>query len=77
MSSPETRVPAGLAAALGALAAVLAVAFPFLPVHQDTLELRWPTAGRPDAVRGSALHWGWETAGPQGDPPPGRPGVGR
>ena len=40
MRSPHTRA----AAVLGALAAVLAVAFPFLPVHQDTLELRWPTA---------------------------------
>ncbi len=40
-SRPRGR--AAVAAALGALAAVLAVAFPFLPVTQDTLELRWPT----------------------------------
>jgi arabinosyltransferase C len=44
-----------LATALGALAAVLAVAFPFLPVHQDTLELRWPTAERGTAPVTSPL----------------------
>jgi arabinosyltransferase C len=33
-----------VAAVLGLLAAALAVAFPFMPVHQDTAELRWPTA---------------------------------
>ncbi|WP_051232153.1 arabinosyltransferase domain-containing protein [Pseudonocardia asaccharolytica] len=32
------------AAALGLLAALLAVAFPLLPVQQNTAELRWPTA---------------------------------
>ncbi len=46
MRSPATRALGRIAAALGALAAVLAVAFPFLPVQQDTLELRWPTAER-------------------------------
>lgn len=38
-----SRGRAVLAAALGAVAAVLAIAFPLLPITQDTLELRWPT----------------------------------
>ena len=50
MRSPHTRA----AAVLGALAAVLAVAFPFLPVHQDTLELRWPTASGGTGVQNCA-----------------------
>lgn len=41
------------------------------------IDLYEPTAGRPDAVRGTAVHWGWESPGQQGDPPPGRPGGGR
>jgi len=32
-----------LAVLLGALGTLLALAFPLLPVHQDTAELRWPT----------------------------------
>lgn len=52
VSSPDTargggaaRRPRRLAAAvLGSLAALLALAVPFLPVQQDTAELRWPTA---------------------------------
>ncbi|WP_214365695.1 arabinosyltransferase domain-containing protein [Pseudonocardia sp. H11422] len=32
------------AAGLGLLAALLAIAFPFLPVEQNTAELRWPSA---------------------------------
>jgi arabinosyltransferase C len=34
-----------LAAGLGLLSAVLAIAIPFLPVSQNTAELSWPTAG--------------------------------
>src|SRR5690349_8155183 len=34
-----------LAAGLGLLSAVLALAIPFLPVSQNTAQLSWPTAG--------------------------------
>jgi arabinosyltransferase C len=44
-ADPRPRGRIAVAAVLGLLAAVLAVAFPFLPVEQDTLDLRWPTAG--------------------------------
>ncbi|WP_300013442.1 arabinosyltransferase domain-containing protein [Pseudonocardia sp.] len=43
-AGPRPPGRTAVAAVLGLLAAVLAVAFPFLPVEQDTLQLRWPTA---------------------------------
>ncbi|MFC5996216.1 arabinosyltransferase domain-containing protein [Pseudonocardia hispaniensis] len=36
--------PRRMAATLGLLATLLAIAFPLLPVQQNTAELRWPTA---------------------------------
>ncbi len=41
------------------------------------IDLYEPDAGRPDRVTGSATHWGWYSPGPQGEPPPGVPGIGR
>lgn len=40
---PRSRAPL-VAAVLGLLAAALAIAFPFMPVHTNTAELTWPTA---------------------------------
>ncbi|WP_219417315.1 arabinosyltransferase domain-containing protein [Pseudonocardia nigra] len=45
--SPAPRPPRSrTATALGFIAAVLAIAFPFMPVQQDTAELHWPGAAR-------------------------------
>ncbi|MDN5749273.1 MAG: arabinosyltransferase domain-containing protein, partial [Pseudonocardia sp.] len=42
-SGAPPRGRAAVAAVLGALSAVLAIAFPWRPVQQDPLERRWPT----------------------------------
>nr|WP_239029342.1 arabinosyltransferase domain-containing protein [Pseudonocardia acidicola] len=36
-----------------------------------------PTPARPDIVTDPQMRWGWQTDGPTGDPPPGRPSTAR